>query len=58
MLQALGKMTNANDPNRGIVRGVAVARGDTVFEGHALVFLEEADVSVTAQAWRLAWPRP
>jgi acetyl-CoA carboxylase carboxyltransferase component len=37
-------------PASGIVRGIAVARGDTVFEGHALVFLEEADVSVSAQA--------
>jgi acetyl/propionyl-CoA carboxylase alpha subunit len=37
-------------PASGIVRGVAVAKGDTVFEGHALVFLEEADVSVTSEA--------
>lgn len=27
VLQALGKMTNANDPNRGIVRGVALNPG-------------------------------
>jgi acetyl/propionyl-CoA carboxylase alpha subunit len=36
-------------PASGIVRGVAVATGDTVFEGHALVFLEEADVSVMSE---------
>lgn len=27
VLQALGKMTNANDPNRGIVRGIALNPG-------------------------------
>ncbi len=37
-------------PASGIVRGVAVAKGDTVFEGHALVYLEEADVAVAAAA--------
>jgi acetyl/propionyl-CoA carboxylase alpha subunit len=36
-------------PASGIVRGVAVATGDTVFEGHALVFLEQADVSVMSE---------
>jgi len=41
-------------PASGIVRGVAVARGDTVFEGHALVFLEEADVAVSAEAQQAA----
>ena len=30
VLQALGKMTNANDPNRGIVRGVALNPGTPV----------------------------
>ncbi len=41
-------------PASGIVRGVAVARGDTVFEGHALLFLEEADVAVAASAEQAA----
>jgi acetyl/propionyl-CoA carboxylase alpha subunit len=41
-------------PASGIVRGVAVARGDTVFEGHALVFLEEADVAGSAETQHAA----
>ncbi len=32
----------------GIVRRLAVAAGDAVFEGHALAFIEEADVEVAA----------
>jgi acetyl/propionyl-CoA carboxylase alpha subunit/acetyl-CoA carboxylase carboxyltransferase component len=38
----------------GIVRRVEVVRGDAVFEGHALVFVEEADVAaVTAMDTRV-----
>jgi acetyl-CoA carboxylase carboxyltransferase component len=36
-------------PQGGIVRQVNVSRGDTVREGHALVFIEPADVAVTAR---------
>ncbi|HVN92015.1 MAG TPA: carboxyl transferase domain-containing protein [Candidatus Binataceae bacterium] len=32
----------------GIVRAIAVAPGDAILEGHPLVFIEEADVAVTA----------
>ncbi len=34
----------------GIVRDVTVGAGDTVFEDHPLVFVEEADVEVTGDA--------
>jgi acetyl/propionyl-CoA carboxylase alpha subunit len=37
-------------PAGGIVQGLAVAKGDTVFEGHPLVFLEEADVEAAGHA--------
>jgi pyruvate/2-oxoglutarate dehydrogenase complex dihydrolipoamide acyltransferase (E2) component len=32
----------------GVVRAVQVAAGDTVYEGHALVIIEEADVGASA----------
>ena len=32
----------------GIVREITVAKGDTVFEGHPLAFIEEAEVAVSA----------
>ena len=32
----------------GIVRRIEVTKGDTIFEGHPLVFIEEADVTVTS----------
>ncbi|MGK0203619.1 MAG: acetyl-CoA carboxylase carboxyltransferase component/biotin carboxyl carrier protein, partial [Planctomycetota bacterium] len=35
-------------PASGIVRGLAVAAGDTVFEGHTLAFLEECHVDEIA----------
>ena len=31
-----------HSPISGIVRQITVAKGDTVFEGHPLVFIEEA----------------
>ncbi len=34
----------------GIVRALGVAAGDTIFEGHALAFIEESDVEVTEDA--------
>ncbi len=36
-------------PLSGIVRGVNVSAGDAIFEGHALVFVEAAAVSVSAE---------
>ena len=36
----------------GIVRGVAVSKGDAVFEGHPLVYIEEADVGERAATER------
>ena len=34
----------------GIVRQITVAKGDSIFEGHPLAFVEEADVGVAASA--------
>jgi acetyl/propionyl-CoA carboxylase alpha subunit/acetyl-CoA carboxylase carboxyltransferase component len=34
----------------GIVRQITVAKGDAIFEGHPLAFIEEADVGVAAAA--------
>jgi len=36
----------------GIVRGIAVAKGDAIFEGHPLVFIEEAEVGERAATER------
>ena len=33
-------------PVRGYVRRIAVEAGETIYEGHALLFVEEADVEV------------
>jgi acetyl/propionyl-CoA carboxylase alpha subunit/acetyl-CoA carboxylase carboxyltransferase component len=35
-------------PISGVVRALNVARGDTVFEGHALAVIEHADIAVAA----------
>jgi acetyl/propionyl-CoA carboxylase alpha subunit/acetyl-CoA carboxylase carboxyltransferase component len=37
-------------PISGLIRALNVARGDTVFEGHPLAFIEHADVAVGAKA--------
>jgi acetyl/propionyl-CoA carboxylase alpha subunit/acetyl-CoA carboxylase carboxyltransferase component len=62
---ALGKAVRAGDPVlvmesmkmehvitspiSGLIRALNVVRGDTVFEGHLLAFIEHADVAVTAK---------
>jgi acetyl-CoA carboxylase carboxyltransferase component len=44
------KMEHVIEADRsGLVRRITVAAGDTVFEGHPLVFIEEAEVEVQAQ---------
>ena len=35
---------------RGYVRRIAVEAGETVYEGHSLLFVEEADVEVKGAA--------
>ena len=37
-------------PARGYVRRIAVEAGETIYEGHALLFVEEADVEVKGAA--------
>jgi acetyl/propionyl-CoA carboxylase alpha subunit/acetyl-CoA carboxylase carboxyltransferase component len=36
-------------PINGVIRALHVARGDTVFEGHSLAFIEPADLAAPAQ---------
>ena len=38
-----------HSPTSGIVRRITVAKGDTVFEGHPLVFIEEGEVDASAR---------
>jgi acetyl-CoA carboxylase carboxyltransferase component len=49
-------------PRSGVVRRIAVAAGDTVYEGHSLVYVEEAEVSAseseTAHEFDLERVRP
>jgi acetyl/propionyl-CoA carboxylase alpha subunit/acetyl-CoA carboxylase carboxyltransferase component len=63
---ALGKAVRAGDPVMvmesmkmehvitspisGLVRGLNVAQGDTVFEGHLLAFIEPADIAIGTKA--------
>ncbi|MCW5738311.1 MAG: biotin/lipoyl-binding protein, partial [Enhydrobacter sp.] len=50
IMDAMKMQHEIKSPARGYVRRIAVEPGETVYEGHALLFVEEADVEVTGTA--------
>ena len=45
-MDAMKMQHEIRSPARGYVRRIAVEAGETIYEGHALLFVEEADVEV------------
>jgi acetyl-CoA carboxylase carboxyltransferase component/biotin carboxyl carrier protein len=50
IMDAMKMQHEIKSPARGYVRRIAVEAGETVYEGHALLFVEEADVEVKGAA--------
>ncbi len=50
VMDAMKMQHEIRSPARGYVRRVAVEPGETIYEGHALLFVEEADVEVARAA--------
>jgi acetyl/propionyl-CoA carboxylase alpha subunit/acetyl-CoA carboxylase carboxyltransferase component len=50
IMDAMKMQHEIKSPARGYVRRIAVEAGETVYEGHALMFVEEADVEVKGAA--------
>ena len=50
VMDAMKMQHEIKSPARGYVRRVAVEAGETIYEGHALLFVEEADVEVKGAA--------
>ncbi len=50
VMDAMKMQHEIRSPARGYVRRIAVEAGETVYEGHALLFVEEADVDVKGAA--------
>ena len=50
IMDAMKMQHEIKSPARGYVRHIAVEAGETVYEGHALLFVEEADVEVKGAA--------
>src|SRR5204863_1075125 len=46
VMDAMKMQHEIRSPARGYVRRIAVEAGETIYEGHALLFVEEADVEV------------
>ncbi|HTR84707.1 MAG TPA: biotin carboxylase N-terminal domain-containing protein, partial [Reyranella sp.] len=46
IMDAMKMQHEIRSPARGYVRRIAVEPGETIYEGHALLFVEEADVEV------------
>jgi biotin carboxyl carrier protein len=46
IMDAMKMQHEIRSPARGYVRRIAVEAGETIYEGHALLFVEEADVEV------------
>jgi acetyl/propionyl-CoA carboxylase alpha subunit/acetyl-CoA carboxylase carboxyltransferase component len=46
IMDAMKMQHEIRSPARGYVRRIAVEAGETIYEGHALLFVEEADVDV------------
>jgi acetyl-CoA carboxylase carboxyltransferase component len=50
VMDAMKMQHEIKSPARGYVRRIAVEPGETIYEGHALLFVEEADVEVKGAA--------
>jgi acetyl/propionyl-CoA carboxylase alpha subunit/acetyl-CoA carboxylase carboxyltransferase component len=50
IMDAMKMQHEIRSPARGYVRRIAVEPGETIYEGHALLFVEEADVDVKGAA--------
>ncbi|MBM3647178.1 MAG: biotin/lipoyl-binding protein [Alphaproteobacteria bacterium] len=50
IMDAMKMQHEIRSPVRGYVRRIAVEVGETIYEGHALMFVEEADVEVKSAA--------
>jgi acetyl/propionyl-CoA carboxylase alpha subunit/acetyl-CoA carboxylase carboxyltransferase component len=50
VMDAMKMQHEISSPASGYVRRIAVAVGETIYEGHALLFVEEADVEVKGAA--------
>ena len=50
IMDAMKMQHEIRSPARGYVRRIAVETGETIYEGHALLFVEEADVDVKGAA--------
>jgi acetyl/propionyl-CoA carboxylase alpha subunit/acetyl-CoA carboxylase carboxyltransferase component len=50
VMDAMKMQHEIRSPVRGYVRRIAVEAGETVYEGHSLLFVEEADVEVKGTA--------
>ncbi len=50
VMDAMKMQHEIRSPARGYVRRIAVQPGETIYEGHALLFVEEADVEVKRAA--------
>ena len=50
IMDAMKMQHEIRSPARGYVRRIAVEPGETIYEGHALLFVEEADVEVKGAA--------
>ena len=50
IMDAMKMQHEIRSPARGYVRRIAVEAGETIYEGHALLFVEEADVEVKGAA--------
>jgi len=50
VMDAMKMQHEIKSPARGYVRRIAVEAGETIYEGHALLFVEEADVEVKSAA--------
>ena len=50
IMDAMKMQHEISSPARGYVRRIAVEAGETIYEGHALLFVEEADVEVKGAA--------
>jgi acetyl/propionyl-CoA carboxylase alpha subunit/acetyl-CoA carboxylase carboxyltransferase component len=50
IMDAMKMQHEIKSPARGYVRRIAVEAGETIYEGHSLLFVEEADVEVKGAA--------
>ncbi|TMJ25836.1 MAG: biotin/lipoyl-binding protein, partial [Alphaproteobacteria bacterium] len=50
IMDAMKMQHEIKSPARGYVRRIAVEAGETIYEGHALLYVEEADVEVKGAA--------